>query len=101
MEDTLKKAVNIGIGAIKSLQENYGDSFKNLRDKVETYVDEFEKKGAASDDSVSTKIREGIDEFMSFVGQYQSESHPEAEPAKPKKKPTTAAKKKKAAAEDK
>jgi len=90
MEDTLKKVINIGIGAVKTFQENYGDRFKDWEQKLEASLDKFEKTGAKAEDKMSTKIREGIDEFMNFVGKYQSESHEEA---KPKKKTTKTTKK--------
>lgn len=93
MESTLKKVVNIGIGAVKSIQENYGDRFKDWEDKLEKHLGDLENKGAKAEDSISNKIKQGVDEFLDFVNKYQTETHPEAE--SPKKKPAKKAKAKK------
>ncbi len=70
MEELLKKVVNLGIGAFKSVEENLEDAFK----KAETGINDLISKGSNANDENSQKVRKYVDELMVSVKEYEAKA---------------------------
>ena len=68
MEELLKKLVNLGIGATKTLQEEITNTFK----KAEDFVNELIAKGESASDETSQKVKELVDKLLDSVKEYES-----------------------------
>ncbi len=70
MEELLKKVVNLGIGAFKSVEENLEDAFK----KAETGINDLISKGNTANDENSQKVRKFVDELLVSVKEYEAKA---------------------------
>ncbi len=70
MEELLKKVVNLGIGAFKSVEENLEDAFK----KAETGINDLISKGNTANDENSLKVRKFVDELLVSVKEYEAKA---------------------------
>lgn len=70
MEELLKKVVNLGIGAFKSVEENLEESFK----KAENGINDLISKGDTASDENSQKVKSFVDELLVSVKEYESKA---------------------------
>lgn len=70
MEELLKKLVNLGIGAAKSLEENLQTTFKS----AEKGINELIAKGDTSTDEGAAKVKKFVNDLLVSVKDYESKA---------------------------
>lgn len=70
MEELLKKVVNLGIGAVKTLEENLSDTFS----RAESGINEMISKGETASDERSAKVKQFVDDMMASVKEYETKA---------------------------
>ena len=71
MEELLKKLVNLGIGAAKSLEDNLQTTFKN----AEKGINDLITKGDTTSTEGAAKVKKFVNDLLVSVKDYEAKAH--------------------------
>lgn len=70
MEELLKKVVNLGIGAVKSLEEGLRQALEG----AETGINDLIAKGEANNEEGAAKVRQVVEEITNSIKEYEAKA---------------------------